>query len=428
MKSAENAWCLYDVGNSAFATTAMAAVLPVYFTTVAGADLPPAVATSHWGYANSLAMALTALSAPVLGAIADAGAGRKRLLALFAGLGAASIAAVACTGPGQWLAVALLYVLGRMAFSASIVVYDALLPHVADPEQLDRVSAKGFAWGYLGGGILLAAQLVVIRHPAWVGLPDATAATRLAFVSVGVWWIVFTVPLMRTVPEGRLAAGAGEGTTGGVAAIVRGFRLLQRTAKELRRYREAWKFLAAFWLYNDGIGTIVVMAAAFGAELGLDRSALIAAILLVQFLGFPFSLLFGRLAGRIGARNAILIGLFGYTLLCGGAWFLRTERDFFLLAIGVSAFQGGCQALSRSLFARMIPAERSAEFFGFYDVSSKFAGIVGPFLLATVARATGSSRLGVVALIVLFLAGMAVLSRVDPERGRTEAAIDAPAA
>jgi MFS transporter, UMF1 family len=206
----------------------------------------------------------------------------------------------------------------------------------------------------------------------------------------------------------------------GIAMVVDAFARLRATFRELRRYREAFKFLVAFWLYNDGIGTIVKMAAVFGAEIGLDRGKLIAAILLVQFLGFPFSLLFGRIAGRIGARNAILVALGGYTLLCGFAWFVHTERDFFVMAIGVSMFQGGSQALSRSLFARMIPAERSSEFFGFYDVSNKFAGIAGPLILALVARWTGASRYGVFALIVLFVAGMIVLARVDPVRAQRD--------
>lgn len=414
MTRAVRAWCLYDVGNSAFATTVMAAVLPVYFVNVAGGGLSPEIATSNWGYVNTLAMALTAFSAPVLGALADAGAGRKRLLAAFAVAGALATGALVGVGAGDWMLAAILYAIGRVAFGSSIVMYDSLLPHVAAAEDMDRVSSRGFAWGYLGGGILLAAQIVVITRPEWFGIGDAEWATRLVFLSVGVWWLAFTVPLLRDVPERATSAERVD--------FVAAFSRLRHTFHELRRYREAFRFLVAFWLYNDGIGTIVVMAAAFGAEIGIGRTQLIAAILLVQFLGFPFSLLFGRLAGRIGARNAILVGLAGYTVLCCLAWFVHSERDFFLLASGVAMFQGGCQALSRSLFARMIPAERSSEFFGFYDVSSKFAGIFGPFILATVARLTGATRYGVFALIVLFLAGMIVLWRVDPEKAQRDLA------
>ena len=419
-RRAVRAWCLYDVGNSAFATTVMAAVLPVYFAGVAARDLAPEIATSNWGFTNTIAMALTALTAPVLGAIADAGAGRKRMLLFFAVAGALATVALVTVGPGDWMRAAVLYGIGLVAFASSIVMYDSLLAHVARPEEMDRVSSRGYAWGYLGGGTLLAVQLVMITRPAWFGLPDGEWATRLAFVSVGIWWIAFTVPLMRHVPDRIAGLEVRPPTRGGVVVVVEAFARLRETFRELRRYREAFKFLVAFWFYNDGIGTIVKMAAVFGAEIGLDRGKLIAAILLVQFLGFPFSLLFGKLAARIGARNAILVGLSGYTLLCCFAWFVQTERDFFLMAIGVSMFQGGSQALSRSLFARMIPPERSSEFFGFYDVSNKFAGIAGPLLLALVARWTGESRYGVFALIVLFVAGMVVLLRVDPERAERE--------
>jgi UMF1 family MFS transporter len=339
------------------------------------------------------------------------------MLAAFAVAGALATAALVGVGAGDWMLAAVLYAIGRVAFASSIVMYDSLLPHVAAPEDMDRVSSRGFAWGYLGGGILLAAQIVVITRPEWFGIADAEWATRLVFLSVGVWWIAFTLPLLRDVPERVIPAATAKRID-----LVAAFARLRQTFHELRRYREAFRFLIAFWLYNDGIGTIVVMATAFGAEIGIGRTQLIAAILLVQFLGFPFSLLFGRLAGRVGARNAILVGLAGYTVLCCLAWFVQTERDFFLLAIGVAMFQGGCQALSRSLFARMIPVERSSEFFGFYDVSSKFAGIVGPFLLATVARLTGASRYGIFALIVLFVAGMIVLWRVDPEKAQRDLA------
>jgi UMF1 family MFS transporter len=408
------AWCLYDVGHSAFATTMMAAILPVWFTTQIATGLDPdperarVLATARWADANALAMLITALSAPVLGTLADIGGSRKRLLLAFAVIGALASMAIAFPGPGQWLLVAGMYVLARFAFSSSIVLYDALLPHVAGEDGMDRLSARGYALGYLGGGTLLAFQILVIQKPEWFGLPDASAATRLAFLVTGVWWLLFTIPLMRRVPEGL----ADRLPVAGLSTIGASFRRLAETFRHLREHREALKFLVAFWFYNDGIGTIVVMATAFGAEIGIGRGHLIGAILAVQFIGFPFSILFGRLAGRIGARNGIMVGLVGYLLICVAAWFVDSAADFWALAVAVAMVQGGCQALSRSLFASMIPADRSGEFFGFYDVSSKFAGVVGPFILARVAEAAGTSRAGVFALVVLFLAGIAILSRV----------------
>ena len=417
---ATTAWCLYDVGHSAFATTMMAAVLPVYFSSVAakGLDADPdqtrVLASSTWGYANTLAMALTAFLAPVLGAVADRGGHRKRLLAFFAFSGSLLSAAVALGGAGDWMLVFALYVLGRICFSGSLVVYDSLLPHVAGPEEVDAVSARGYAWGYLGGGVLLAAQLVVILRPELVGLGGGDVASRWAFVSVGLWWAVFSLPVLRRVPEGR--HGEDLLPRPPVVLVRDAFRQLRRTFAEIRRYRDAVRFLVAFWFYNDGIGTIVVMATIFGNEIGLPRSTLLGAILMVQFLGFPFSLAFGRLARRVGARTAILWGLGGYGLICVWGFFLDQAWEFWVLAAMVSMVQGGCQALSRSLFTRLIPPHQSAEFFGFYDVSSKFAGIAGPLVFALVAQLLGSSRWGILALILFFALGAAILRGVDPER------------
>ena len=410
------AWCLYDVGHSAFATTMMAAVLPVWFATQIATGLDPdperarVMATARWADANAIAMGLTALTAPILGTLADIGGRRKQLLLIFAAIGALASAALAAPGPGQWLLLLTLYVIGRFAFSSSIVLYDALLPHLAPPDEIDQLSSRGYALGYLGGGLLLALQILAIQKPGWFGLADGAIATRIAFVVTGVWWILFTIPLMRRVPEGSSEDTLARGASLAGAS----FRRLARTFQDLRRHREALKFLVAFWFYNDGIGTIVVMATAFGAEIGIGRAHLIGSILAVQLIGFPFALLFGRLARRIGARNGIMIGLTGYLLICCAAWFVDSAADFWALAVAVAMVQGGCQALSRSLFASMIPTDRSGEFFGFYDVSSKFAGVIGPFILARVAMATGTSRAGIFALIILFLIGIVLLSRVRP--------------
>lgn len=413
---AVRAWCLYDVANSAFATTVMAAVLPVYFSAVAGQGLDPdperarVLASSIWGRANTITMLLTALSAPFLGAIADQLGVRKRVLATLAFLGCLFTAGLSLIGEGDWRAAAILYVLASLGWSGSLVAYDALLPHVASPRRMDAISARGFAWGYLGGGLLLALQLAAILRPGAFGLADANVASRLAFLSVAIWWAVFTIPLLREIREIRSPARSSE--------VFRGsLRQLVRTFGELRKHRDAFLFLLAFWIYNDGIGTITRMGAIFGAELNIDRSTLIGAILAVQILGFPFALAFGWLARRIGAKQSILVGICGYCLLCVYALFLRSALHFWILAIGVSMFQGGTQAISRSLFASMIPHERSGEFFGFYNLSSKFAGIVGTSMMATLGPLLGSSRYGVLALIVLFAGGAALLTRVRvPQR------------
>ncbi len=418
---ASTAWCLYDVGHSAFATTMMAAVLPIYFTSVATQGLDPdpqvsrAMASTLWAQLNTVAMALSAVGAPWLGVIADQSGRRKSLLLSFAVFGMGGCFLLAGVGPGDWVLASILYVISRFAFASSLVFYDSLLLDVASPREMDRISTKGYAWGYLGGGLLLALQLLVILHPSLLGYESAEWPTRLSFASVGLWWALFTLPLARRVREGRTGSGA-------TPSLGLAWTRLRTTLQHLRRYRDAMRFLTAFWFYNDGIGTIVVMAVAFGNELGLPRSTLLGAILMVQFLGLPFSILFGRLAGRIGVRAAIAWGLVGYMAICVWGYFLDQAWEFWVLAIAVSVVQGGCQSLSRSLFARLIPADRSAEFFGFYNVSSKFAGIVGPALFAAVSARTGSSREAILALILLFIVGALLLRGVDPDRAQRQLA------
>jgi MFS transporter, UMF1 family len=416
------AWCLYDVGHSAFATTMMAAVLPVYFSSVATQGLGPDPETSRtmastlWAQMNTAAMILSAVAAPWLGALADRGGGRKKLLVAFAAIGISGCLAFSSVGAGDWRLAAWLYVVCRFAFASSLVFYDSILVEIARPGEIDRLSARGYAWGYFGGGVLLALQLLVIMRPGLVGLAEGELPVRLSFLSVGIWWALFTVPLIRNVAE---RPGHCDDRLNWTAVRAAWMQLVE-TLRHLRRYRDAMRFLVAFWFYNDGIGTIVVMAAAFGSELGLPRSTLLGAILLVQFLGLPFSLLFGRLAHRIGARSAILWGLFGYMGICIWGFFLDQAWEFWVLAIAVSVVQGGCQSLSRSLFARLIPVTHAAEFFGLYNVSSKFAGILGPLLFATVSASTGSARGAILALVTLFLLGALLLRTVDPARAERE--------
>ncbi len=402
-------WCMYDWANSAFAATVMAAVLPVYYSSVAGATLPKTTASSYWGYTNTLAMLVVAFGAPFLGALADHSGTKKKFLAGFAALGAVSTACMTAVGQGDWPLASFLYILGMIGFSGGNNFYDSLLPHITRPGEIDRVSSWGYACGYLGGGLLLAVNLAMIMKPALFGIGSSEWGARYAFLTVGVWWVIFSIPVLKNVPEPPVARLAGESTRPFRASWQR----LSQTFHNLRSYREAFKFLVAFWLYNDGIGTIISMAAIFGAEINIAQEHLIGAILAVQFVGIPFSLLFGRLAGRIGTKRAIFLGLVVYTGIAAGGYFIQNALHFWILAIMVGFVQGGTQALSRSLFGSLIPKNRSAEFFAFYDVSSKFAGILGPFVFGLVGQITGSSRLSVAALIVFFIAGGAILFTVN---------------
>ena len=406
------AWWLYDWANSAFATSIMATILPYYYRTVAGGSLPGNRATVYWGYTVSIALLLIALSAPMLGAIGDYTQARKRFLAFLAGLGACSTALLVFVGSGKWLLASALFIVGNVGFAGANIFYDSLLPHIAGPEGIDRISAKGYALGYLGGGFLLAIHFLWIRFPEIFFLGSAERAMRASFVSVGVWWMLFSIPILRRVPE----PSVGVHSRNEAHPILGGFRTLVCTFREIRRYRELSKFLVAFWLYSDGIGTIIKMATIYGSEIGIGPMDLFGALLMTQFVGIPCSVLFGALAGRLGAKRAIYLGLSVYTGISLWACFMTNAWEFWVLAFSVGLVQGGTQALSRSLYGAMAPKEKAAEFFGFYSVSSKFAGMAGPFLFALVGQITGSSRLGIVALVLFFVAGGWVLTRVKEDR------------
>jgi len=395
----------------------MAAVLPFYYSSVAGSSLSKTTASSYWGYTNTAAMLIVVIFAPLLGALADHGGMKKKFLGGFASLGILASAALVFVGRGDWLLASTLYVIGMVGFSGGNIFYDSLLPHVARSEEMDRISSMGYALGYLGGGLLLSLNLAMILKPEFWGIADAEWGVRYSFLTVALWWAVFSIPLWRNVPEPPVSSRAGESQN----PLRASFQRLSQTFHHLRQYREAFKFLIAFWLYNDGIGTIISMAVIFGAEIDIAQEHLIGAILAVQFIGIPCAILFGRLAEKIGSKTAILFGLGVYTAISIGGYFLRTPLHFWILAGFVGFVQGGTQALSRSLFGTLIPKSRSAEFYSFYDVSSKFAGIFGPFLFGIVGQLAGSSRLSIIALIVFFLGGGFLLLTVNEKEGRNQA-------
>lgn len=406
-------WAFYDWANSAFATTIMAAVLPVYFSTVAAAELDPTIASSYWGYANTAAMILIAFMAPILGAIADHRNRKKSSLIVFLGIGVVSTGLLYFSQAGLWLATLILYVFGRIGYSGANLFYDSLLPGISKNDELDQVSTLGYAMGYVGGGLLLAVNLLMILKYDLFGIADSETGTRLSFFTVSVWWLVFSIPLIKNVPEPQIKGM----TEGGPNAIKAGFARLQKTFRDIKKFKQAFLFLISFFLYNDGIGTIIVMAVIFGAEIGIAQEHLIGAILMVQFVGIPFTLLFGKLASKLSAKTAIYIGLFSYMLISAGGYFLQTPLHFWLLAIFVGMVQGGTQALSRSVFASMIPKTKAAEFFGFFDISQKFSGILGPAIFGIVAQLFASSRFSIVALVIFFISGIAVLSKVNIREG-----------
>ena len=406
-------WQMYDWANSAFATTIMAAVLPEFYSSVAGATLDKTIATSYWSFSNTIAMLIIAVTAPFLGAIGDHSGAKKRFLGGFAVVGILATAFLIGIGEGMWLYASFFYILGRIGFAGSMIFYDSLLPHVAKHDAIDRVSAGGYAYGYFGGGILLTINVLMILKPAFFGIPNAEWGSRLSFLTVAIWWAVFSIPIFKNVSEPPTNISKGERPN----PILAGYERLKRTLRDITRFRELLKFLAAFWLYNDGVGTIIVMAVMFGAEIGIGRPHLIGAILMVQFLGVPFTLIFGRLPRMIGTKRSILLALCVYTVITFLGYFMTMPLHFWLLAGLVAMVQGGTQALSRSMYSTMSPPSKSAEFFGFYNVSSKFAGILGPLLFGLVAQLTGTSRISILAIVIFFLTGGLLLITVDHDKG-----------
>ena len=420
--SPENAWCIYDWGNSAFVTTVVAAVLPVYFAeTVCGGSgvtwtlLGRSISsspTSLWGYSMALAALLVAILAPLFGAAADAGGRRKQFLGVMTGVGVLAAALLSLTGAGDVWPVLGLLVLGQIGFAGANVFYNSLLVSTTVPSRRDLISSRGFAFGYMGGGLLLAVNLLMIQKPGMLGFEDAAEALKYVFLSVALWWTLFSLPLFLRVPEGP--SGGADSLRN---SLHHGISTLASTFRHIRTRRSAFRFLIAFLLYNDGVQTVIMMATIFGkTELGLETSDLIGALLLTQAVGVPGSLAYGWAAKRFGAKRMLFIGIGAYLGILIYAFRMTSALDFWILAGTVGLFMGGLQAVSRSFYSRLIPQDMSAEYFGFFSVSQRFASIFGPLIFAVIIDLTGSARISILSLAVLFLAGGAILTTVrEPE-------------
>ncbi|MFC5652394.1 MFS transporter [Paenibacillus solisilvae] len=415
-RKAVRGWLLYDWANSAFATTIMAAVMPIFYKSVAGADLVGNTAENYWGYTQTIAMLFVALLSPIMGAIADYSGAKVKFLAVFAFIGALATMFMSLIGPGDWLLASSLVILGTIGFSAGNTFYDGLLTEVAPPEKRDSLSARGYALGYLGGGLLLAVNLVMIEGWEMVGFPDKTTATQVAFITVGIWWLLFSIPIVRHVKERAKGAALSYGD-----AVKSGFARIGRTMKTASRYPELLKYMAAFWFFNDGINTVIVMATIYGSGIGIGTSDLILALLITQFVGYPSTLLFIKLASRFGSKKSLNGSLVIYVVIVILGYFMTNSIHFYLLAFMVGLVQGGSQAIARSMYANLVPPSRTAEFFGFLSLSSKFSSVAGPLVFSVVGTITGSSRLAILSLVAFFIIGIAILAFVNLDKGRKEA-------
>jgi MFS transporter, UMF1 family len=410
-----NAWAMYDWANSAFAAIILTAVFPVYYRSLATtAGCAAEDATAYWAYTTSLSLLVVALVGPVLGAIVDILGGKKQFLGVALALGAFGSLSLAFLGKDTFLLGALVFAIANLGFAGGNIFYEALLPDVARVDDIDRVSVRGYALGYLGGGLLLIINSFWLLRPDWFWMPDREFALRASFASVAVWWVVFALPLFCSVPE----PVSRRRTPVSLSVITKGLQQLHRTLSRIRHYKELALFLLAFWIYNDGIGTIIKIATAYGDEIGIDHNQMLIALVLTQLIGFPCTLGFGLLARLLSAKQAILLGLAAYMIISIAGFFMTNAWHFYVLAVAVGIVQGGTQALSRSLFATMVPKTRTTEFFGFYSTGEKVAGIVGPTIFGLVGQLTGSSRWGIVSVIVLFIAGAALLWRVNEREGR----------
>jgi len=415
-RRAQWSWAFYDWANSAFATTIMAGFFPVFFKSYWAAGMPAAESTVRLGTANAVASLLVVLLAPLLGVIADRSGRKKGLLLMLATLGILMSAGLFLVAEGYWLVAVGFYIFGVIGFAGANVAYDAMLLDVAEKSELERLSARGFALGYLGGGLLFAVNVLMVLYPEVVGLADKAQAVRVAFLMVAVWWAVFSLPVLLFVHEAP-RSGPAELKTG----IRQAWREFAETWRLLRSLHMAFVFLLAYWFYIDGVDTIVRMAVDYGMSIGFAADSLLAALLLTQLVGFPAALIFGRIGERVGAKRAIWLALAIYVVVVFWASRMTASWEFYGLAVSIGLVQGGIQAMSRALYARLIPPQYAGRLFGVYNMMGKFAAVVGPLLVGWVTLLSDSARTGILSVLLLFLIGAWLLSRVDVAVGEREA-------
>ncbi len=407
-------WALYDWANSAFSTTVVAGFFPIFFGIYWADPSDVNQSTLQLGIANSIASIIIALISPILGAIADCASARKKFLITFAFLGIVMTGALWFVSQGEWKLAVFIYIMASIGFMSGNIFYDSLLPVVAERSKLDHVSSFGYGLGYLGGGLLFLINVLMYLYPDWFGISDAATAVRISFVTVAVWWAIFTLPLLLFVSERKKNKEISL-----LEAISKGFRQISITIKHIRKMKVIGQYLIAYWLYIDGVDTIIKMAvkAASSPEYGFETSDLISALLMVQFIAFPAAILYNLFAQKIGTKNAVFVAIGGYALATLLGYYMSTRVHFYCLAALIGLFQGGIQALSRSLYARLVPKNMEAEFFGFYNMLGKFASVIGPLLMGWITVYTGSVRYGILSILILFIAGAILLKKVDFEEG-----------
>ncbi len=401
-------WALYDWANSAFATTVMAGFFPIFFKSYWASDLSDAESTFVIGSANSIVGLVIAVSAPILGAIADAGNSKKRLLLIFATIGIISTGYLFFVPESSWKFAITFYAVGVIGFSGGNIFYDSLLVSVSNQDQRNQVSSLGFSMGYLGGGLLFLLNVLMFSYPSFFGLSSQIEAVLWSFMSVALWWAIFTTPLLTGVKENKTYKN-----NSGLFTIIKiAFQNLYKTGLSIKQYKSAVIFLLAYFLYMDGVDTIIRMATSYGADIGLSAQSMIGALLLTQFIGFPATLVFGAYSDKFGYKQTLSFAILIYIGVVLFSTQMDTAIEFFIMAGVIGLVQGGVQAISRSYFSTLIPSEKAAEFFGFYNFIGKSSVFFGPFMVSGIALITNSPGAGILSLLILFIPGLILLRKV----------------
>ena len=404
MTASERSWAFYDWANSAYTLIVVTAILPLYFKSSATqAGIDAATSTAYWGYANSFSTLIVSILAPILGTIADFKGFKKRFFIIFATLGVIFTLMLAVVPSDQWLVILICFIVTSIGFTGANIFYDAFLVDVTTEERMDRISANGYALGYVGSIIPFIISIALIMTAQLNILPlSVTIASQIAFVITALWWGFFTIPMLKNVEQRYYVERVPN-------PVSTSFKKLYSTFKNIKAYKPLFIFLIAYFFYIDGVHTVINMSTAFGSDLGISSTTLLIILFMTQVVAAPFTVLFGRLGGKYSEKTMIMVGIFVYIIVCFYAYFLDSALDFWILAMLVGTSQGGIQAMSRSYFAKLVPKESSNEFFGFYSIFGKFAAIIGPLLVGVTAQYTGNTNSGVFSLVILFIIGAIIL-------------------
>ncbi|WP_238886709.1 MFS transporter [Clostridium sp. YIM B02551] len=397
MNKYERSWILQDFGNSAYSIVVTTAILPVFFKQVAANNMADNISTAYWGYANAFATFIISILAPFLGTIADYKGYKKKFFTCFLLIGVISTALLATVSEGNWLMCLAIYIFTTIGFSGSNIFYDSFLTDVTENSKMDKVSSYGYAWGYIGGTIPFLICILIITNASSLGI-STTFATQLSFLITSIWWLLFSFPILRNVKQKYYIDDDPK-------TIIKELKKLWIALKKLKNNRNVFLFLLAFFFYIDGVHTVFTMATAYGIDIGIDSNTIMKILVVIQIVAFPFAILYGMLAKKFSTKIMILIGIITYTIVSIYAFFIKTQFDFWILSILVASAQGGIQALSRSFYGKIIPKENSAEYFGIYNIFGRISAVIGPLLIGIIGTITGSSKYGILSLVILFFIG-----------------------